>query len=697
MGESSQLQSKEVHLPLNDFDFPSIITTSEHNIIEDFFLPALERSVKYDRGVGYFSSGWFRIAAKGMASFSNNGGHARWVTSPILDEDDWAAMLKGEMAIQDILLYEILKKNISELINSLEEDTLSAIAWMIADRTIEFKLALPRNKLNHGEFHDKFGIFYDSVGNTLVFNGSYNDSIQGTLNYESIKLFTSWDSAAEKWINEDVNRFEALWNNNDPNVQVYDLPTAAKEEILKLRKSRRPFPIAEIPKPYNVSFPVRPSIPSKIKIRDYQLEAIDAWFNADCRGLFEMATGTGKTITALAASIKLLEREKRLVIIVACPYQHLVDQWVDEAKEFGYIPIKAYQSVNTWIDEVNERILAFNHNDISSICIITTHSSFSTDNFLNTVNRIQGPILIIADESHHLGSARQRDFLPQTAQYRLALSATPTRWYDAEGTNFLLDYFGKIVYSLSLTEAIQKGFLTPYYYYPILVELTDDEMIEYSELSSKIGSLIAQKNNSDVQEMLERLLIKRANILNNATNKIVEVSRLINEQELIFHTLFYCAPGQIDEVVQLLGWKNGLRIHRFTAHEDIPTRRRLLDEFANEKLQALVAMRCLDEGVDVPSTRTAYILASSSNPREFIQRRGRILRKAPGKESAIIYDLIAVPPAKAFSDQISFNAEKSLLKRELRRFAEFADSSLNSQAAYDVIWELAKEFGILGF
>lgn len=684
-------------MPLNEFSFPSVITTSEHNIIQDFFIPALDRSIKYDRGVGYFSSGWFRIAAKGMARFSENGGHARWVTSPILDEDDWKAMLKGEEAIQDILLYEILKKNINELVNSLEEDTLSAIAWMIADRTIEFKLALPRNNLNHGEFHDKFGIFYDSVGNTLVFNGSYNDSIQGTLNYESIKLFCSWDSEANKWIKEDVNRFEALWNNKDPNVQVYDLPTASKEDILQLRKSKNIFPFGEKKGSYSTGFPVYPKIPTSLVIRDYQQEAIDAWFTANCRGLFEMATGTGKTITALAASIKLLEREKRLVIIIACPYQHLVDQWVDEAKEFGYIPIKAYQSVNTWINDVNERILAFNHNDNRAICIITTHSSFSTGNFLNTVNRIKGPVLIIGDESHHLGSTRQRDFLPQKAQYRLALSATPTRWYDTEGTNFLLDYFGKIVYSLSLAEAIQKGFLTPYYYFPILVELTDDEMIEYSELSSKIGSLMAQEDNYDVQEMLERLLIKRANILNTASNKIEEISKLINEQNTIFHTLFYCAPGQIDDVVQLLGLKKRLRVHRFTAEENIPTRQRLLSEFANEKLQALVAMRCLDEGVDVPSTRTAYILASSSNPREFIQRRGRILRKAPGKESAIIYDLIAVPPAKSFMDEVSFNAEKSLLKRELRRFAEFADSSLNSQAAYDVIWELAKEFGVLGF
>lgn len=684
-------------LSLSDFDFPPVITTSSHDIIEDFFLPALSRSITYDRGVGFFSSGWFRIAAKGMASFAQNGGHARWATSPILDEDDWEALLKGEVARQDILLYEILKKNIVDLANSLEVDTLSAIAWMIADGSIDFKLAIPRNKLDRGEFHDKFGIFTDSQGNKLVFNGSYNDSIQGTRNYESIKVFCSWDPFAARWIKGDIDRFETLWNNNDPNVQVFDLPSASKEQILKLRKLERPYKLPVSSSVFSVGRPIRPQIPPNIQIRDYQQAAINAWFDANCRGFFEMATGTGKTITALAASIKLLEQEKRLVLVVACPYQHLVDQWVNEAEDFGYMPHNAYRSKNSWLDDVNEKILAFNHRDINIVCIITTHSTFSTEHFLNTINRIEGPILIIADEAHHLGSEKQKVFLPGKAQFRLALSATPNRWFDVEGTNVLREYFGEIVYSLPLAEAILKGFLTPYYYYPVLVELTDEEMVEYSELSAKIGSLMAQEKNIAAQEILERLFIKRANILNSASNKIGEISKLIGKQKGMKHTLFYCAPVQIDEVVQFLGWEKRLKVHRFTAEEDIPTRQRLLSEFANEKLQALVAMRCLDEGVDVPSTRTAYILASSSNPREFIQRRGRILRKSPGKDAAIIYDLIAIPPAKSFSDEVSFNAEKSLLKRELRRFAEFADSSLNSAAAYDVIWQIAKEFGVLGF
>lgn len=682
---------------LKDYDFLAYLDTSTNDLLTDFFVPALNASYRYDRGVGFFSSGWLRLAASGMTQFAANGGKARWVTSPILSKEDWDSLITGDQAREDILLYNILKQNIDDLTNSLEQDTLSAIAWMVADDILDFKIALPRNKLDQGDFHDKFGIFTDIEGNQIIFNGSYNDSIKGNRNYESIKVFRSWDSNATAWIKGDNQRFEDLWNNKDPNVQVFDLRDAEKNHILKLRKNERPYSKPKIHLPIHLtSKPLHPQIPRTITIRPYQEEAINAWFDFNCRGLFEMATGTGKTITALAATIRLLQEQKALAVIIACPYQHLVDQWVEEAERFGFLPHNAYQSKNSWLDEVNDKVISFNHKDTNSICIITTHATFSTNHFYETVNRIDGPILVIADEVHHMGSEQQKEFLPEKAQFRLALSATPDRWFDDIGTQVLRVYFGKTVYSLPLSEAIEKGFLTPYYYYPILVELTDEEMIEYSDLTAKIGALFAQERTQTTQNILDRLLIKRANILNGAENKIVELQNLIKKHKDMKNTLFYCAPGHIDEVVELLGWKNRFRVHRFTAHEDIPTRQRLLNEFSEGKLQALVAMRCLDEGVDVPSTQTAYILASSSNPREFIQRRGRILRKALGKDHADIYDLIAVPPLKSFSDDVSINAEKSLLQRELRRFVEFADSAMNTQTAYAVIWKIAEQYGLLG-
>jgi superfamily II DNA or RNA helicase len=303
--------------------------------------------------------------------------------------------------------------------------------------------------------------------------------------------------------------------------------------------------------------------------------------------------------------------------------------------------------------------------------------------------------LLIADEAHHLGAERSRQNYPQHIPYRLALSATPDRWFDDEGTAALRAYFGETVFSFTLEEAIGVS-LTPYYYYPHLVSLSDEEMVEYEALSLKIARLINQED-SEKQAALKMLLIKRANLLNTAVNKLEELSRLLDNERYIEHTLFYCAPGQIDEVIQLVGWEKGILINQFTAEEDPQERQALLTSFAAGDLQALAAMKCLDEGVDVPSTRTAYFLASSSNPREFIQRRGRILRKSAGKEHSIIHDLIAVPPTTFNKESPAFHAERSIVRRELQRFKEFASPALNKHQALDVIWELAGFYGLLDF
>lgn len=689
-----------VYTCLKDYVWSSSMDTSGDDLVREFFEPALGRAICYDRAVGYFSSGWVRSNARGMLKFASNGGRGRWVTSPILAESDWDALRSGEAARTDLVLRDVLDRNITTLAESLEKDTLSALAWMVADGVLDFRLALPREKLDQGDFHDKFGIFTDSEGNQVSFNGSYNDSRQGLRNYESIKVFCSWESPFASLVQADVNRFERIWNNMDPNVRSFRMPEAAHEEILRLRTDERPYPkpkwvkeglVSEGGIGYRVA---RPAIPGHMVLRDYQVEALEAWFAQNCQGLLEMATGTGKTITALAASIRLYESERQLALVVTCPYRHLVDQWYEEARDFGYAPIRAYESRNRWLDELNDKVLAYNYGDTDRLCVITTHTTFSTEHFQRTIDRIKGSTLLIADEAHHLGAETARCHLPEKVENRLALSATPDRWYDDVGTNALREYFGETVFSLPLADAIGVS-LTPYYYHPILVELTDDELEEYRVLSGKIGRLMAQVGD-DEDEQLTRLLIKRAKLLNDAENKLDVISELADQQPNMSHALFYCAPGQIDNVVRVLGWEKELQIHKFTAQEDLRTRRQLLERFADGELQALVAMHCLDEGVDVPSTRTAFILASSSNPRQFIQRRGRVLRKFPGKDSATLYDLIAVPPPRELGE-LELRAERSILKRELRRFAEFADSALNTQSAYKVIWELADQYDVLDF
>lgn len=685
---------------LRDHAWPVTLDTSSSNIVKEFFEPALSIANRYDRAVGYFSSGWLRFAASGMVKFAASAGKGRWITSPILSEADWQALYSGDSARRDPALRETLRRNIQGLAETLEKDTLSALAWMVADGVLDFKLALPRNRLDQGDFHDKFGVLTDALGNQISFNGSYNDSIQGNRNYESIKIFCSWQSAFEPLVQEDTRRFENLWNNMDPNVRVFDMPEAARKQMLRLRTSERPYPrprgaggelLAESGIPYRS---VTPSIPEHLSLRDYQLEAIEAWFEEDCKGLLEMATGTGKTITALAASVRLYGDKGRLALIIACPYRHLVDQWYEEAKSFGYSPLRAYESRDTWLDELNEQVLAYNCRDTDNLCVIVTHATFSTEHFQKTVDRLEGPTALIADEAHHLGSETNRRRLPQKVEDRLALSATPDRWYDDQGTAALRNYFGSTVFRFPLAEAIGVS-LTPYYYYPTLVELTPDELEEYRALSARIGQLMAQGADTE-DEQLTQLLIKRARLLNVAENKLKVVAEQVSRQPDMTHALFYCAPGQIDDVVHMLGWEKRLQISRFTAREGLSTRRSLLKDFSEGELQGLVAMHCLDEGVDVPSTRTAYILASSSNPRQFIQRRGRVLRKSPGKDFATIYDLIAVPPSRELGEE-ELRAECSILKHELSRFAEFADSALNTQSAYEVIWGLAEQYGVLDF
>jgi DNA phosphorothioation system restriction enzyme len=675
-------------MDLSKISVSQVITTSDADIVTDFYIPMLRNSVRYDRGVGFFSASWLRLTAHGMINFAQNRGQARWITSPILSKSDWDALKHGEEARHDVVIRNALERNIIDLARDLETDTLSALAWLVADRILDFRLALPRNKLAGGEFHDKFGIFADELGNQVSFSGSNNESEQGTINYESFKVFSSWEPALATFVQEDARRFERLWNNQDPNLQVYTLPEAALAQILKLRTGERP---------YKLNRAIAKAawyMPQNLYLRDYQLDAIEAWLKNDGRGFLEMATGTGKTLTALSAAIRMYAKNgQKLAIIIAVPYQHLVDQWLNETKEFGFMPILAYESKKSWIDQLTKKMRAYKRGDIEEMMVITTHTTFGNSDFQNIIRQLPAPTLLIADEAHHLGAENSRLNLPQNITYRLALSATPDRWFDDSGTKALRSYFGDTVFTFSLEDAIQRKILVSYRYYPKLVELTDVEIQEYAKLSEKIAKLI-NVDNDEAQKNLELLLFKRALLLNRASNKLVELSKLLKELGEKPFSLFYCAPEQIDNVSHLLAYEHDWRIARFTSEESNEMRQEILSEFANQRYRALVAMKCLDEGVDVPDTRIAFILASSSNPREFIQRRGRILRRAEGKTSAIVYDFIVIPP-RIVGSGLSPTGERSILERELARFREFSNAADNKHEALDVLLDIARNYGIV--
>jgi superfamily II DNA or RNA helicase len=421
-----------------------------------------------------------------------------------------------------------------------------------------------------------------------------------------------------------------------------------------------------------------------------------------------MATGTGKTITSLVAASRLAElQDGRLLLIVAAPYQHLVDQWVKELRAFGVTPIRAYQSRTTWTDTVVAQLTEFAGGARDVVAIVTTHATLAGEHFRRILDRIDGSLaMLIADEVHHLGAPHLQGGLPSRIRARLGLSATPVRWYDEEGTEALTRYFtGGVVFEYGLQEAIENGYLCEYYYVPHVVSLTDEEAEEYVAISSAIGKRLANGGSTERgqnglrggdtdllgDEVLKQLLFKRARLVGTAENKLSMLRSLVERSGELEHALVYCSDGSVETeegdetrrqlraVTQLLGSELGMRVHQFTYEEDQETRERLLTEFDSGNLQALVAIRCLDEGVDVPATQTAFILASSSNPRQFVQRRGRILRPHEGKEYAVIHDFVVAPPQSMRSPELSeaFDVERNLLRKELERVSTFAASARN--------------------
>lgn len=683
-------------MSIEKINFPEILDNSLHDLVSDFYVPLLSNSIRYDRGVGYFSSGWLRKVSEGMVLFAANGGQARIVASPILDQDDWEALHTGHVAREDALLREVIARNIHDLSTTLEEDTLSALAWMIADEIITFKLAMPQNKLAGGDYHTKLGIFYDQDGNHLAFNGSPNESIRGTINAETITTFASWNTSALKpYIRGIISYFENLWANNNGNIRVFELPEAAREQILQLRTHSRPYPEPEWIKARRLKekgedYKVGPHIPSYLTLRDYQEDAISAWFDNDCCGLFEMATGTGKTKTALAAAVRLSEREDRIILLISSPFTHLVTQWADEVDEFGFRFLVIPGNHQSWQDVLANELLDFQAGYVDKFAILTTHDTFSNPQLWELLEQKQLPIMFIADEVHELGAEKRQLGLRESYLYRLGLSATPYRYFDDEGTNTLFSFFKGTVFEFSLADAIPE-YLTPYNYYPHFVELSGDELQNYLEMTRKITRRAVMASSEDDEEILELYLILRQQIIINAAAKYSCLSDILKNLPDLKHTLVYCSPEQIDFAQEVLNTQKIIQ-HRFTFEESLAEREKLLASFASGQHQVLVAMKCLDQGVDVPATKNAIIMASTGNPKQFIQRRGRVLRNYPGKDKASIYDIIVVPTLSGNLDPETLTMERNILRKELRRYNEFASLALNSTHALNIIAPIKRKY-----
>lgn len=666
-----------------DLELPGVIDTASRNFIDEFYVPVLSRSREYKRGVGFFSSTWVESAARGVANLAENGGTAKLLTSPILDEKSLEGLKKGEKARHDENLKKSLENSIDDLERSLAEDTQNTLAWLIADELIEIRFAVPDEGLA-GEFHDKWGIFYDGDENRVAFHGSQNDSRHAQINYESYDIFCDWQNDIDATrVDKHEDRFDRMWAGEMPNITVYSIPSGIRRELIELRTTEeRPY---DIPDESGVD-------DNPIVLRDYQREAVDSWFANEKQGLFEMATGTGKTFTALGALDELLSsNDEPIFIVISVPMRHLAPQWAESLSTFGLdSPTFCYGSRNpNWYEDLQSAVSNFEHGFSDLEIVITTHITGAKEKFRSQVSGIDGRTFILADEVHNLGSEHLKKGLMPSYDYRLGLSATPERYYDEEGSNFLLRYFSGTVYKFTLGDAIPE-YLSEYKYYPRIVEMTAEELEEYREYTHRIIKL--QNDEEDDEEILERLLQKRAQILKSAENKYSELREITRSID-VDHLLVYTNHEQIDEVQQILT-DEGVIQHRFTATEDDDEREQLLNSFADGGYDALVAMKCLDEGVDVPSTRQAILMSNSKNPMQFVQRRGRVLRKNPDSDVdyAEIYDMVVVPTMNP--DATLLESERNIIRKELDRFEEFVENAKNERSARMAIQKIRTEYQV---
>ncbi|MBE9046926.1 DNA phosphorothioation system restriction enzyme [Pleurocapsales cyanobacterium LEGE 10410] len=445
---------------------------------------------------------------------------------------------------------------------------------------------------------------------------------------------------------------------------------------------------------YNLGIP---TFPDDLSLRKYQHLAVANWLENKGRGTLKMATGSGQTIIALAIATELYQQIGLQVLLIVCPYRHLVNQWSRECQKFNLKPVVAMTRVDNWQGELSNQLYNLSSNPQSFLTIIATNSTLIGEGFQSQLKYFPAKTLIVGDEAHNLGSSRIESSLPRNIGLRLALSATPERQYDELGTEALFDYFGSIIQpEFTLADAIKQGALAHYLYYPVFVKLTASEALSYAKLTQRIGWSLNKNPSFQDNDNLTSLLTRRSRLIATAANKLDCLQEIMASRLHTSYTLFYCGDGsladdtrQIDAVTHLLGNKLGYRVNTYTTDTPLAERERLRRQFESGELQGLVAIRCLDEGIDIPAIKTAIILASSSNPRQFIQRRGRILRPHPDKNRATLFDTIVIPPSL---DRETWEIEKNLLRKELQRFLTFAELADNAEEAIAQLLSLQKRY-----
>lgn len=653
-------------------------TESKSQLLDDFYIPVLENACKYYRIAGFFSSSALSVAAKGIEGLVKNDGKMYLLISPEISEEDYKVIkehgLSADSSVFSGLSFE-----------TIPDENLKALAWLLDNGKLEIKIVVGKKSRN-SLFHQKIGIVFDNAGDMISFSGSINETAQAWINnIEEFKVFCSWEPGQLDYLQSDLTKFLAYWKKQRPDVaDVYDIPESIKAQIVKI-KPRDVWDL-NIMRRYRADKKISDN---KLSLFPHQERAVDAWKTNGYSLLMEMATGTGKTRTAIGCLLDKLNDGETLLTIVATPQNTLSRQWREDFKKLNITLDREGiidGSNSKWRKDLELILLDLSDKKIKTAIIFTTHDTASSERFVNIVqkNKYNTKILFVGDEVHATGSTKQRNALLPEYDYRIGLSATPERMFDEGGTSLIREYFGNKSFEFTIADALKtinpltgKPFLNTFSYHPVFVRLTESESKKYGKVSQLIAILKA-KNNYDPDE-LQRLYDRRAEIGKNAENKFEALANLLDSMvpETIQDTILFVSDKQIQRGFEILSSRKIKRAKitesesasKVVNDEGDTERQEIIAQFVRRQLQVLVGIKCLDEGIDIPNARVAILMASSTNPREFVQRVGRVIRQAPDKQPSEIYDFIVVP--------YEGGAGTGLLEKEARRAVHIAVNAIN--------------------
>ncbi|MBC7490690.1 MAG: DEAD/DEAH box helicase family protein [Glaciimonas sp.] len=708
-----------------------------------FYLESLVESKRLDLLLGYFSSSAINVLALGFATFISNGGRVRLIINHVLSVQDKAMVLKGMAADAEGRQFSTEDfHGLKIALDKYGQHFFNCIAWLIAQKRIEIRAIKPIGR--RGIAHYKSGIFYDGT-NKVKFKGSCNFTASGLLeNLEELDLKLSWKLEPDAFTEyeQDYNQiFDGLTDYaalipfdkiEEVIVREYggkDLDELlVNEQQLLEQKAKQKHTEATrrtmeaIMQKIEV-YRSSPRFPFDSGPRQYQQDAYQNWVNNGYHGIFAMATGTGKTITALNCCLNEFAQQDNYQIVILVPTTILVEQWEKEAKRFNFRRIIKASSKNAgWKDALDGIRNSQSFGVPDSYVIVSTYRTFGNPVFQAFLKAAGDEIILVADEVHNVGAPAVAALFAQLPVKKLiGLSATPKRVYDEEGTEQMEAFFHDAppyAYNFTMERAIDEGILCPYYYFPRVVELTKCEMERYTEISAKLASLHdrASKDNA-AKKSYEMLLMQRKRVIHKAMSKLDAFETILRdiikseEGPALKYTLVYAPEGFYDENETDLDFypkvPEDSRIIDYYANavrevspetrvadyiSESTDKEHTLQHFETGKIDVLLSMKCLDEGVDIPRTEQAIFCSSTGNPRQFIQRRGRILRQHPEKHFARIYDLVVVP--SGVPTGASFELEQNLVRKELERVVDFAYMAINKFAAINAVRSVCDRYQI---